>query len=38
MNEDKDIRWIMKENLQKDRLNRMDKEWNKKWKQLLGVN
>lgn len=24
---DKDIKWIIKENLKKDRLNRMDKEW-----------
>ena len=35
--EDKDIRWIMKENLRKDRLNRMDKGWTAKWKQVLGV-
>lgn len=35
--EDKDIRWIMKENLRKDRLSRMDKEWTGKWKQVLGV-
>ena len=26
-NEDKDIRWIMKENLGKDRLKRMDEKW-----------
>lgn len=36
-NEDKDIRWIMKENLRKERLNRMDKQWSSKWKQTLGV-
>lgn len=36
-NEDKDIRWIMKENLRKDRLNKMDKDWTAKWKQVLGV-
>lgn len=35
--EDKDIRWIMKENLRKDRLNRLDKDWTAKWKQVLGV-
>jgi len=36
-NEDKDIRWIMKENLRKERLSRMDKQWTSKWKQTLGV-
>ncbi|AET67784.1 hypothetical protein Desor_2181 [Desulfosporosinus orientis DSM 765] len=35
--EDKDIRWIMKENLRKDRLSRMDKEWTGQWRQVLGV-
>jgi len=34
---DKDIRWIMKENLRKARLTRMDKNWTIKWKQELGV-
>jgi hypothetical protein len=29
--EDKDIRWIMKENLKKDRLARVDAAWVKKW-------
>jgi hypothetical protein len=29
--EDKDIRWIMKENLKKDRLARMDAAWVKQW-------
>jgi len=28
---DKDVRWIMKENLKKKRLVRMDNEWVKKW-------
>lgn len=37
LTEDKDIRWIMKENLCKDRLCRMDKDWTTKWKQTLGV-
>ena len=35
--EDKDIRWIMKENLRKDRLARMDPEWTKQWKLKLGM-
>ena len=29
--EDKDVRWILKENLKKDRLARMDAAWVKKW-------
>ena len=29
--EDKDIRWILKENLKKDRLARMDAAWVKQW-------
>ncbi len=29
--EDKDIRWIMKENLKKDRLARQDADWVKRW-------
>jgi hypothetical protein len=29
---DKDVRWIMKENLKKARLVRMDAEWVKKWR------
>jgi hypothetical protein len=33
LNEDKDVRWIMKENLRKNRLMRMDKDWTMKWKQ-----
>lgn len=35
--EDTDIRWIMKENLRKNLLNKMDKDWATKWKQELGV-
>jgi len=35
--EDKDIRWIMKENLRKNRLIRTDRQWTTKWKQTLGV-
>jgi len=37
MNEDKDIRWIMKENLRKNRLNKMDPDWIGRWKAELGV-
>jgi hypothetical protein len=29
---DKDVQWIMKENLKKARLARMDAEWVKKWR------
>lgn len=32
INPDKDIRWIMKENLKKNRLVRMDANWVKKWR------
>lgn len=32
---DNDICWIIKENLKKERLNRMDKEWTTVWKQKL---
>ena len=32
---DKDIRWIMKENLKKDRLARMDAAWVKKWQDFF---
>jgi hypothetical protein len=36
---DKDIRWIMKENLKKARLARMDSDWVEKWRDNLeGVN
>lgn len=30
---DKDINWIIKENLKKERLKRMDQEWTEYWKQ-----
>jgi len=33
---DKDIRWIMKENLQKARLARMDSVWVRKWRARMG--
>ncbi len=33
---DKDVRWIMKENLKKDRLARMDAHWVKKWRGRIG--
>ena len=29
---DKDVRWIMRENLKKNRLQRMDAAWVEKWK------
>lgn len=32
---DKDVRWIMKENLKKARLVRMDAEWVKKWRDKI---
>lgn len=32
---DKDINWIVKENLKKNRLKRMDEEWVEYWKQKL---
>lgn len=32
---DKDINWIIKENLKKERLNRMDREWTEFWKQKM---
>ena len=36
-NEDKDIRWIMKENLRKNRLLRLDPDWAERWKsKILG--
>jgi hypothetical protein len=37
LSEDKDIRWIMKENLKKDRLMRKDQNWTEYWKRELGV-
>ena len=32
---DKDVRWIMKENLKKKRLERMDKDWVSLWKSKM---
>ena len=36
-NNDRDIVWIMKQNLGKKRLVRMDAEWVERWKTELGV-
>jgi len=33
--DDKDIKWIMRENLKKDRLKRMDQEWTESMKQKI---
>ena len=33
--EDKNIRWIMRENLKKNRLARMDGKWVEYWKSIL---
>jgi hypothetical protein len=33
---DPDIRWIMKENLKKERLSRMDRDWVQFWKSKIG--
>jgi hypothetical protein len=33
---DRDVRWIMKENLKKKRLARVDAEWVAAWKERLG--
>jgi hypothetical protein len=35
--QDPDVRWVMKENLRKRRLERMDEAWVKKWREALGV-
>jgi hypothetical protein len=35
--DDKDVLWIMKQNLRKKRLTRMDAEWVERWKVRLGV-
>jgi len=35
--EDKDIRGIMKENLKKNRLHRLDPDWTERWKSLLNI-
>ncbi len=37
MHHDKDVRWIMKQNLAKKRLTKMDAEWVKKWQEELQV-
>jgi len=34
--DDPDIRWIMKENLKKNRLIRLDPYWTEQWSQKLG--
>jgi len=34
---DRDVRWIMKQNLRKKRLERMDDEWVQHWKVQLGM-
>jgi hypothetical protein len=34
---DKDIRWIMKENMNKNRLERMDAEWVRIWRGKIGT-
>jgi HEAT repeat protein len=31
---DPDVRWIMRENLKKDRLARMDREWTERWRAI----
>jgi hypothetical protein len=36
-NDDKDVLWIMKENLRKKRLARMDADWVERWKIHLGM-
>jgi hypothetical protein len=36
-NEDKDILWIMRENLKKNRLHRLAHDWTELWKSKLGV-
>ena len=33
--QDKDIKWIMKENLKKNRLQKLDKEWTERWQSEL---
>lgn len=35
MNQDNDIRWIMRENLKKNRLRKLDADWTEKWLYLL---
>jgi hypothetical protein len=33
---DKDVRWIMRENLKKDRLRRVDAAWVERWQAETG--
>jgi len=35
--DDKDIMWVMKENLKKNRIERIDPAWTKKWAEYLKV-
>ncbi len=35
--EDKDIKWIMRENLKKNRLVRVDKKWVEHWQDRLAA-
>jgi len=37
LSDDKDVLWIMKENLRKKRLTRLDAEWVARWKVQLGM-
>jgi hypothetical protein len=34
--DDPDVRWIMKENLKKERLKRLDPAWVERWHAVLG--
>ena len=34
---DRDVLWVMRENLKKNRLERMDAEWTKQWKEKMGI-
>lgn len=35
--EDKDVRWVIRENLKKKRLERMDPQWTALWRQKMGI-
>lgn len=35
--EDKDIRWVIRENLKKKRLERMDPQWTVLWRRIMGI-
>ena len=35
--QDRDVVWIMKQNLRKNRLERMDAEWVSYWKDRVGI-